>query len=93
MSTVMLNVRMPQELKDTGDEVLSSYGISTSVAIRKFYEQLTTSQELPEWLKNSNSNKTDNKRQLLREIIGCAPLEENMSYKQLKYERLNKKNA
>ncbi len=91
MSTVMLNVRMPQELKVTGDEVLSSHGIGVSEAIRKFYEQLSTSQELPKWLMNSNSAKIDDKRMLLREIVGCAPLEKEMTLEDLRSEHLSKR--
>ncbi len=91
MSTVMLNVRMPQGLKATGDEVLSSHGIGVSEAIRKFYEQLSTSQELPKWLMNSNSAKIDDKRMLLREIVGWAPLEREMTLEDLRSERLSKR--
>ena len=87
----MINIRMTQELKEKGEYVLHSNGVSTTEAIRRFYEQLGRTQEIPVWLKSKQEDATEKKRKLLRKIAGCAPLKEEVTLQDLRDERLNKK--
>lgn len=87
----MVNIRMPQELKATGEEVLHANGISATEAIKSFYELLGRTQEIPKWVDATDNKKTIEKRQLLRKLVGCAPLENNMTLQDLRHERLSKK--
>ena len=91
MPTAMLNVRMPQELKTAGESVLKANGINATQAIRKFYEYLKNSQEIPSWINEGELEQTNNKRLLLRELAGCAPLEREMTLEDLRNERLKNK--
>ena len=91
MITTMLNIRMPQELKTSGEEVLRANGISTTEAIKCFYEQLGRTQEIPKWINNADNKNTTEKRKLLRKLAGSAPLESNTSLQDLRGERLSKK--
>lgn len=91
MTTTMVNIRMPQELKMTGEEVLHANGISATEAIKSFYEQLGRTQEIPKWIKPSDNINTIERRKLLRKLTGSAPLEKNMTLQELRSERLSKK--
>ena len=91
MPTAMLNVRMPQELKTAGESVLKANGVNATQAVRRLYEHLKNSQEIPSWISEGELEQTNNKRLLLRELAGCAPLEPEMTLKSLRDERLKNK--
>ena len=89
--SAMLNVRMPKELKTCGEEVLRANGLNATTAVRVLYEQLAKTQEVPEWMNTSNAHTAVKKRQTLRKVAGCAPLEKGKTLQDLKRERLSKK--
>ena len=91
MPTAMLNVRMPQDLKNAGESVLRANGTNATQAIRRFYEHLKDTQEVPSWVNAQEREISNSKRALLRQIAGCAPLEPELSLDDLRVERLNKK--
>ncbi len=45
-----LNIRLDGVLKERGEKVLKSHGISVSAAVRALWEQLATTKELPDFL-------------------------------------------
>ena len=90
MSTSMLNIRMPQDLKEAGEEVLHANGISATEAIRSFYTQLAKTQEVPTWIPHSEGNEIASKRKLLKQLSGTAPLKEGETLEVLREERLRK---
>ena len=91
MSTTMLNIRMPEELKASGEEVLRANGISATEAIKRFYEQLGRTQEIPKWINSADNKNATDKRKLLRKFAGSAPLDGSMTLRDLREERLSKK--
>lgn len=50
----VLNVRMDSVLKERGDKVLAEHGISVSSAVRSLWEELATSREIPDFIKDSS---------------------------------------
>ena len=68
MSTTMLNVRMPIELKTSADNVFKKNGITATSAIKSLYEQVSKTQEIPCWIPDNKSKEIERKRILLREI-------------------------
>lgn len=91
MTTTMVNIRMPQELKASGEEVLHANGISATEAIKSFYEQLGRTQEIPKWIMSADDNELEKKRKLLRKLAGGAPLDDKTKLDDLRKERLSKK--
>lgn len=87
----MVNIRMPQEVKSAGEEVLHANGLSATEAIKRFYEHLGRTQEVPKWIANPNAENEIDKRKLLRKFAGSAPLENDMTLEDLRRERLSKK--
>lgn len=87
-----LNVRFPGELSDLkrrGDNVLSQAGISTTQAIRGLYQHLDETQQVPTWLLK-NDNTGQRRRELMRQLVGIAPLEVEETLDDLKCERLSR---
>jgi antitoxin component of RelBE/YafQ-DinJ toxin-antitoxin module len=87
----MVNIRMPKELKASGEEVLHANGISATEAIKLFYEQLGRTQEIPKWIMSADDNELEKKRKLLRKLAGGAPLDDKTKLDDLRKERLSKK--
>ena len=86
----MMNIRMPQDLKEAGEEVLHANGISATEAIRSFYALLAKTQEVPTWITHSENNEISSKRNLLKQLSGSAPLKEGETLESLLEERLRK---
>ena len=87
-----LNVRFPGELsnlKERGDNVLSRAGVSTTQAIRRLYQHLDETQEVPSWMLEP-ADKSAQRRDLMRQLVGVAPLEEGATLDSLKRERLSR---
>lgn len=69
-----LNIRLPRELKENGGRVLKRRGVSTSKAVRKLYEYLEQTQEVPEWmLEEEYRDEKNERRQMLRAAIAQGP--------------------
>ncbi len=88
-ATATLNVRMPEDLKRNGDMVLSRAGVSVSDAVRGLYRFLESEQDVPAWvLCERREDAFGERRRLLREIAGIAPLPDGFSLDDVKRERL-----
>ena len=86
-----LNVRLNKDLKQRGDAVLAREGISTTHAVRKLYQYLDQNQEVPTWVKESNTEDTyELRRKRMRELVGIACVPENYDVDDLKRERLSR---
>ena len=82
-ATATLNVRMPEDLKRNGDIV------SVSDAVRGLYRFLESEQDVPAWvLCERREDAFGERRRLLREIAGIAPLPDGFSLDDVKRERL-----
>ena len=55
-ATATLNVRLPEDLKDRGAQVLRREGVSVSDAVRGLYEYMEKEQRLPEFIKPANED-------------------------------------
>lgn len=70
-STVMLNVRIPVQLKERGAEVLGRSRVSVSDAVRALFEEMERTQELPECVVRMTQRETvDDRRAQLRHLVG-----------------------
>ena len=71
---VTLNVRMNAPLKERGDKVLRENGISTSAAVRALWQELATTRELPEFLKEATQEASSRraKKAALDALTGVA---------------------
>ena len=70
-SNATLNIRLPEELKERGMEVLARQRISVSDAVRQLFCELERSQKLPEFMQSSRIEEAaQEKRRLLREMTG-----------------------
>jgi len=84
---VMLNVRLPQYLKQQGDAVLGSNKLSPSKAVRALYQFLAEEQRLPECLTDQRTDKRKQRLQLLDSVAGIVELESDFSLEKLREER------
>ncbi|RDB73296.1 hypothetical protein C1875_00105 [Eggerthella lenta] len=73
-ATATLNVRLPEDLKDRGAQVLRREGVSVSDAVRGLYEYMEKEQRLPEFIKPANEDArrsaVERKRSTLRDMAG-----------------------
>lgn len=76
-ATATLNVRLPEDLKDRGAQVLKREGVSVSDAVRGLYEYMEKEQRLPEFIKPANEDArraaVERKRSALRDMVGILP--------------------
>ncbi len=86
MST--LNIRLPQDLKSHGLQVLDRAGISTSEAVRDLFRLLEQEQDVPDWMTSGTSDDVfEERRHLLRKVAGIAGSNPDLTVDELKYER------
>ena len=73
-ATATLNVRLPEDLKDRGAQVLRREGVSVSDAVRGLYEYMEKEQRLPEFINPANEDArrsaVERKRSTLRDMAG-----------------------
>lgn len=89
-----LNVRMPEELKRSGDRVLEREGVSVSDAVRGLYRYLEDEQKVPEWLIEGTESKDDvfeRRRRTLRQLVGIVDLPLDFDLDAVRHERLMRK--
>ncbi len=87
----MLNVRLPRDLKERGDKVLSREGISVSHAIRSFYRQVDELQDIPPWLRQGEGEDIyEARRRGIRRLVGIIDLPDDFDMDDLKAERLSR---
>lgn len=76
-ATATLNVRLPEDLKDRGAQVLKREGVSVSDAVRGLYEYMEREQRLPEFIKPASEDArraaVGRKRSTLRDMVGILP--------------------
>ena len=70
-------MRLPEDLKDRGAQVLRREGVSVSDAVRGLYEYMEKEQRLPEFIKPANEDArrsaVERKRSTLRDM-GRSPV-------------------
>lgn len=72
-ATATLNIRLPEELKERGIQVLTHNHVSISEAVRRLFLELERSQQLPDCLMEKGTTEVvEEKRQLLRAMTGCV---------------------
>ena len=66
-----LNVRLPEDLKERGMQVLEREGVSVSELIRDLFRELEATQELPDFVRTREGERsaTEAKRAALREFV------------------------
>lgn len=75
-ATSTLNVRLPEDLKERGMQVLAREGVSISELVRDLFYELEETQELPEFAKSQEravgQAEIQRKRDLLRSLAGIT---------------------
>lgn len=72
-ATATLNIRLPEELKEHGMQVLARQHVSVSEAVRQLFCELERSQQLPDFLTSESAASTvESRRALLRTMTGAA---------------------
>lgn len=72
-ATATLNIRLPEELKEHGMQVLAKQHISVSEAVRQLFCELESSQQVPDFLADAYPrDDIRGKRQLLRTMVGAS---------------------
>ncbi len=74
-ATATLNIRLPEDLKRHGGQVLEKSGVSTSDVVRGLYEYMAREQKLPEFIAPAQSG-IEEKRRALRCLVGAVQLPE-----------------
>ncbi len=91
LADATLNIRLNKDLKQRGDAVLAREGISTTHAVRMLYQYLAQNQEVPAWVKGSDTEAVyELRRKRMRELVGIACMPENYDVDDLKRERLSR---
>ncbi|MCL2889000.1 MAG: hypothetical protein FWE65_01095 [Eggerthellaceae bacterium] len=95
MATATINVRMPEDLKTRGMQVLEREGVSVTDLVRSLFSHLEQSQELPEFAKGSqrgmSSTDAEQRRAAMRSLIGILPPEAQLEA--ARHERLMRKTS
>ena len=91
-TTATLNVRLPEELKKHGAQVLDRNGVSVSDAVRGLYEYLQKNQCLPAFLEKAEEKTVyEQRRELARSLVGIVSIPEGFDARQAHEERLAEK--
>jgi antitoxin component of RelBE/YafQ-DinJ toxin-antitoxin module len=92
MQAATINVRLPYDLKQSGDKVLERAGVSTSALIRNLYHYLEREQNVPAFVIQADADEQNalvqKRREALENITGI--LDEELDYDALKWERLQR---
>lgn len=89
--TATLNIRIPEPLKHSGSEVLAHAGVSVSDAVRSMFEYMAKEQAVPDFIDNGDSDRSERRRALLRDMTGCAPASDGLSLDEYREARLDEK--
>lgn len=90
-ATATINIRIEEDLKEQAQNVLKRNGIGTSEAIRRLFQELANTQELPAFLQeetNEVEKEIQERRSLLRSMVGI--LEKPVTKQEIREERLAK---
>ena len=70
MAVATLNVRLPEDLKERGMQVLEREGVSVSELVRDLFRELEKTQELPDFVRaGKGGSEAEAKRAALREFV------------------------
>ncbi len=74
-SDAVLNVRLPQDLKDQGSRVLKKNHVTVTGVIRRLYEYMEREQKIPDCLiEDEQIPLREKRRQILRSVAGSIHL-------------------
>lgn len=91
-ATATLNVRLPEELKRHGGQVLDRNGLSVSDAVRGLYEYMQDNQCLPQFLQKPDAESVyERRRKLAQSMVGIVSVPQGYDAKQAREERLAEK--
>lgn len=93
-SSAVLNIRLPEELKRHGNQVLERNGISTSEAVRRLYEYLESEQDIPEFMNDcANTKEFEKRRRALRTIAGSLHIPRGLDIEDLRQDRFEERHG
>ncbi len=74
-----INVRLPEDLKRHGGQVLVRNGVSVSDAVRRLYEYLEREQTVPDWMRGDAGapDAVARRREQLRGLVGVVDVPVN----------------
>lgn len=88
----VLNIRLPKELKEHGNQVLKKNNRSVSAVVRDLYEYMEREQKIPDCLmKQEEEPVSMRRRRLLREVAGSVTFPSDFDYDEARAEYLDKK--
>ena len=88
----VLNIRLPKELKEHGNQVLKKNNRSISAVVRDLYEYMEREQKIPDCLVRQEEEPVQaRRRRLLREVAGSVKLPPDFDYDKAREEYLDKK--
>lgn len=88
-SNAVLNIRLPEELKKHGNQVLEREGVSVSQVVRDLYEFMSAEQDIPSFAKRANEeDRYERRRKALREIQGTIRVPHDADLGKLRDERI-----
>lgn len=91
-SNAVLNIRLPEELKKHGNQVLERNGKSISQVVRDLYEYMASEQELPPFARRDCKHaKFEDRRKLLKNIGSEIEIPEGFDLEEAKRDRIMEK--
>ena len=91
-ATATLNVRLPDDLKRRGGQVLARHGISVSDAVRSLYEYLERHQGVPDFMDDGAAGTIyERRRELARSLVGVVDLPPGFDARRARQERLDER--
>lgn len=92
-SIATINVRLPENLKRNGGQVLERNSVSPSELVRSVYRYMEEKQSIPECLDlaKADDGSTDPRRILLRKVSGTLDFEEAVDAKEVRAQRIEAK--
>lgn len=88
-SNAVLNIRLPEELKKHGNQVLEREGVSVSQVVRDLYEFMSAEQDVPSFAKHGDAqSKYEKRRETLRKLQGKIRVPHDVDVKDLRDERI-----
>ncbi|MGI6217958.1 MAG: hypothetical protein ACOYIK_10170 [Coriobacteriales bacterium] len=89
-----LNVRLPEELKRHGSQVLEREDVTPTQLVKSLYSYMEREQAIPECLRaelGASKSKYDMRRKLLRDIAGSVDLPEDFDFNETRRRRIEEK--
>lgn len=88
-SNAVLNIRLPEELKNHGNQVLERNDISVSQVVRDLYRFMEREQEVPSFAKaDAAPDKFENRRKVLQDLKSNIDIPKDFDIKKMRSERI-----